>query len=172
MSFFLGVLLGMILALLLVWGVEALLRAKKKRKVSSSSTPRPVVKTYTYGHPYDPVSTIRNRLPDVAYPFAWETWKETLNDGHVVMRVTLRNLKEEKELERVTVKITRYSAFAGDTRNQSWESYYHGYKAIGHEYWVKYFESEFITPAMDEIKLVWRKHTQRVEGPTDYKMQA
>lgn len=169
MSFFLGVLLGMILSLLFVWGVDSLLQYRKKRKVSSS-TPRPVVKTY--GHPYDPVATIRNRLPDVAYPFAWETWTESLNDGHVVMRVTLRNLKEEKELERVTVKITRYSAYATDTSNRSWESYYHGYKAIGHEYWVKYFESEFMTPAMDQIKRMWRKHTQRVEGPTDYKMQA
>lgn len=85
----------------------------------------------TYGHPWSPTQTLRDKLPKPPQSYLWEIKVSLDPSGHYIMTLglfdVLKNTVEDSKSVDLTVR----------DYNRSWSEFYDEYSSIAHDYFLK-----------------------------------
>lgn len=104
-----------VLQLVKIRGLKNYLADLKLKEPKSTPKPKPVEK---YGHPYDIVSDIRSDLPELEWPYAWETWVDEGKECRFVFQITKLNDTDVPVLKHGHINLT------STNKGKLWEDVY------------------------------------------------
>lgn len=165
LGFIVGTVFGAPLGFGVVRGWQRLRALRAARTTVAPAEPEQVEEKF--GHPHAPVPAIISRLPEVAYPLAWETWIDR-SGPYAILVIRLTDLATEKTLEMQRVEIEQYTGVY-HASYPTWADYYAAYSFLGGRAW-NHFRDGVMAKTTD-----WARRAATAHGParpdrTDYQL--
>jgi hypothetical protein len=116
-----------------------------------------------YGHPYAPVSYLRQRIASLPPNYAWEMVVTLNENGHHYLDVGLMDLRNGKELAGLSTDLT-YNA----NQDFTWRECYRRYSSIDRSMFRNDLVGPILSWAEIRVNKLIAQQAQGTDSPIDY----